>query len=787
MTSAMKFALLVTLLPLVQALPLAKRDGTEMAIQNRLGNYYEIDGIVGDYFTNLSFVINSAQDDSWVSSDQFNTNLSNTFTSFTEEFCFQDFVTDMTVSGVYGSDTVSIESLSIDSLKFGVATTNQVGYSASLGLGSSSSFIEALYNAGHISSKIVSIWLQNNRSPGKIKFGGTDSSLYSGSLTYVDLVGYETDKTNGGYFISLDTIETSSGSKLASGQTGYIDTASVLSYVPSEVLEQITNDLQASVDQNSGLWTVDCGTIETTDLSYKLVFGSTEIEVQANQLFFQESNTCYLTVTETQIDSVAVLGQSFLTSIYLVFDLDKQQVGLAQVDVDQNVVTSCSVCTQTSSSSSSTTASSSSTSSFTSSTSSTSSKSSTSFSSSSTTSSSTSSTTSSSSSSSSSSSYSSSTISSSTSSSSSTLSSSTSITYTSSSVFPKTSSSTSSSFSVSTTSVSTTSVSTTSVSSTSTTPVSTSSDTSSSSIVSTSSTPSSSSSTLPCSGSMVTTTYPTTISGGDWTTVSVVTNYVCSFAVSSFETTTDTTCTICTSTTPSPEVATVFSHESSATPQSTVISSTSTDTSSTPTTAISTTPLQTTTISSSSSSSTPESHSSTLASTWITTSTPTTPATYGTTVHTENTVIETLSCSTESAPESSSVADTVAPTTSSETPPTSTPTSEVSSATPATQSTQTITEDCSCSTSAYVSSGTTMFTVVSTYTSTNHALVTPSTSSSLPSVTESQTPRLSSLADYSFVSSSSTTSAHSVLTFAGAGVRNQVSLAAILPVLFYIL
>ncbi|KAG7884893.1 hypothetical protein KL938_001150 [Ogataea parapolymorpha] len=780
----MKFAHLVTFLPLVQALPLAKRDSTELTIQNRLGNYYEIEGVVGDYFTNLSFVINSAQDDSWVWSDQFNTNLSNTFISSTEEFCFQDFVTDMTVSGVYGSDKLFLESLGIDSLKFGVATTNQVGYSASLGLGSSSSFIEALYNAGQISSKIVSIWLQNNRSPGKIKFGGTDSSLYSGSLTYVDLISYQTDKTNGGYFISLDTIETSSGSKLASGQTGYIDTASVLSYVPSEVLGQITDDLQASVDQNSGLWTVDCGTIETTDLSYKLVFGSTAIEVQANQLFFQESDTCYLTVTETQIDGVVVLGQSFLTSIYLVLDLDKQQVGLAQVDVDQNVVTSCSLCTHSSTSSSSSLTT----------TSTSLSTSSTSTSSSSTPSSSSSSSSSSSFSSrtSSSSSHSSSSFTSSTFSSSSTLTTSTSTSFTSSSVVPKTSSPVSSSSTSSSTS-STTSTSSTpsstfssSSQSTSTTPLSTPISTNSSSIASTSSS-SSSSSTQPCSGSLVTTTYPTTISSGDWTTVSVVTNYVCSFAVSSFETTTETTCTICTSTPPSPVVVTVSSHESSATPQST-LTSTSKNTSSTLTIPTSSTsPRQVTTASSSttssiSSSSTPESHSSTLASTWITTSTPETPSTYETTVHTGNTVTETLSCSTGSATESSTV------TISSQTPSPSTLTpQEVTSVTLATQSTQTITEDCSCSTSAYVSSGSTIFTVVSTYTSTYPALVTPSTSSSLRSVSKSHAPRLSSLADYSFVSSSSTRPAQTVLTFAGAGVRNQVSLAAILPVLFYIL
>ncbi|KAG7788325.1 hypothetical protein KL910_003208 [Ogataea haglerorum] len=785
----MKFAHLITFLPLAQALPLAKRDGTELVIRNRLGNYYEIEGTVGDYFTNLSFVINSGQDDSWVSSDQFNTNLSNTFTSSTEEFCFQDFVTGMTVSGVYGSDTVSFESQDIDSLKFGVATTNQAGYSASLGLGSSSSFIEALYNAGKITSRIVSIWLQNNRSPGKINFGGTDSSLYSGSLTYVDLIGYETDKTNGGYFVSLDAIETSSGSKLASEQTGYIDTASVLSYVPSEVLRQITDDLQASVDQTSGLWTVDCGTIETTDLRYKLVFGSTEIEVQANQLFFQESSTCYLTVTETQIDGVVVLGQSFLTSIYLVFDLDKQQVGLAQVDVDKNVVTSCSLCSHSSTSSSSS-------SSLT--TPSTSSASSTTSSISTTTSSSSMSTTSSSSSFSTSynSTYSSSSLTSSTSLSSSTLTSRTSTSDTSSSTVPKTSSSRFSSTSISTTPISSVSSSTSrSFShSTSTTPALTSSSTSS---YWSTATPSSSSSTQLCSGSLVTTTYSTTISSGDWTTISVMTSYICSFAVSSFETTTQTTCTICTSTTPSPEVSTVSSHESSATPHSTVTSSTSKDLSSfltllTP----STTPLQVTTvssssslsISSSSSSSMPESHSSTLASTWITSSSPGTPPKYETTVHTENTVTDTLSCSTETAPESSAFESSVTSTSSSQAPSSSTPTpSEVTSATLATQSTQTVTEDCSCYTSVYVSSGTTIFTVVSTRTSTYPGIVISSTSSSLQSLTKSQTPRQSSLADFSLVSSSSTSSAHSVLTFAGAGVRNQLSLAAVLPVLFYVL
>ncbi|KAG7909831.1 hypothetical protein KL905_002480 [Ogataea polymorpha] len=741
----MKFAHLVTFLPLVQAFPLAKRDSTELTIQNRLGNYYEVEGVVGDYFTNLSFVINSAQDDSWVWSDQFNTNLSNTFLSSTEEFCFQDFVTDMTVSGVYGSDKVFLESLGVDSLKFGVATTNQVGYSASLGLGSSSSFIEALYNAGQISSKIVSIWLQNNRSPGKIKFGGTDSSLYSGSLTYVDLIEYQTDKTNGGYFISLDTIETSSGSKLASGQTGYIDTASVLSYVPSEVLQQITDDLGASVDQASGLWTVDCGTIETTDLSYNFVFGTTDIKVQANQLFFQESDTCYLTVTETQIDSVVVLGQSFLTSIYLVFDLDKRQVGLAQVDVDRNVVTSCSLCSH-----------------------------STTISSSSSTTTSTSSSTSSSSSPSSSSSFR-------TSSSSTFSTTSESTSLTSSSVVPRTSSPVSTSSTSATTSTSSTPSSTfrSSSQSTSTTPLSTPISTSSSSMVSTSSL-SFSSSTQPCSGSLVTTTYSTTISSSDWSTVSVVTNYVCSFAVSSFQTTTETTCTICTIPPSSPEVVIVSSHQSSATPQSTLTSITDRSTSSTQTLPTSSTaPPQVTTASSSS---TPESQSSTLASTWITTSTPETPSTYETTVHTGDTVTETQSCSTESVPESTTVS------TSSQTPSPSTFTSQKeTSVTPATQSTQTITEDCSCSTSAYVSSGNTIFTVVSTYTSAHSALVTPSTSSSLQSVSQSHAPSLSSLADYSFASSPSTTPAHTVLTFVGGGVRNQVSLAAILPVLLYIL
>jgi len=116
-------------------------------------------------------------------------------------------------------------------------------------------------------------------------------------------------------------------------------------YLPSAMVTQIASNFPATYNQEAGLYLLpDCslenynGTINFQFSNLNIVVPLSEFVVPAtddlgNPLTYQNGNpACIISVLANDVDSFAVLGDTFLRSAYVVYDLDNQQIAMAQAN-----------------------------------------------------------------------------------------------------------------------------------------------------------------------------------------------------------------------------------------------------------------------------------------------------------------------------------------------------------------------------------------------------------------------------------------------------------------------
>ncbi|KAK3313551.1 aspartic peptidase domain-containing protein [Apodospora peruviana] len=348
---------------------LRKRATVEAALDNEETLYF-INATIGTPPRSVRLHIDTGSSDLWVNTPSsklclqtsspcgfagtYTANSSSTYEYIGSYFNIS-YVDGSGASGDYVSDTVTIGQTKLDRLQFGVgySSTNSQGI---LGIGYPINEVQVgraglqpydnlpaqMVTDGLISSKAYSLWLNDlDASRGNILFGGVDTEKYEGTLQTLPI------QTSSGVFaefmITMTNVKlgdkTISQNDLALAVL--LDTGSSLTYLPNDMVETIYQQVGAQYDSDQGAAYVPCSLAqETTTISF--TFSQPTIAVEMNELVldlitssgkrptFQNGVTACLFGIAPAGSGTNVLGDTFLRSAYVVYDMDNNEISIAQ-------------------------------------------------------------------------------------------------------------------------------------------------------------------------------------------------------------------------------------------------------------------------------------------------------------------------------------------------------------------------------------------------------------------------------------------------------------------------
>lgn len=261
-------------------------------------------------------------------------------------------------SGDYVKDVLRIGGATLNGQQFGVGYTSSsqqgimgIGYAANEAIVEYQSETYAnipqhMMQAGLINTNAYSLWLNDlDASRGSILFGGVNTAKYTGSLETLPIV-----KESGVYaefVIALTSVGMNGkqGSVASNVNTAaLLDSGSSLMYLPDEVAQKIYTLTGATYSNEQSAAFIDCA-MAHNDTTIDFTFSSPTIRVPMNELvivagYQGRKEICILGISPAG-GSTPVLGDTFLRSAYVVYDLSNNEISLAQTNfnsTDNNIM-----------------------------------------------------------------------------------------------------------------------------------------------------------------------------------------------------------------------------------------------------------------------------------------------------------------------------------------------------------------------------------------------------------------------------------------------------------------
>lgn len=258
--------------------------------------------------------------------------------------------------GDYVSDTFTIGTTTLDRLQFGIGYTSS-SHQGVLGIGYQLNEVQvgragkAVYNNlpaqmvadGLIQSNAFSLWLNDlDAGTGSILFGGVDSAQYHGSLESLPVQKIEGEFIE--FLITLTEVMLGS-TAIAENQAlaVLLDSGSSLTYLPNAMAEAIYELVGAQFNSQEGAAYVPCS-LAGNSTTLNFTFSTPVISVAASelvidvsgpngeQLTFSDGTPACLFGIAPAGSSTSVLGDTFIRSAYIVFDLDNNEISIAQTN-----------------------------------------------------------------------------------------------------------------------------------------------------------------------------------------------------------------------------------------------------------------------------------------------------------------------------------------------------------------------------------------------------------------------------------------------------------------------
>jgi hypothetical protein len=276
------------------------------------------------------------------------------------------YVDGSTSEGDYISDDVTLSANNtIKGLQMGLSYKSTGGVGV-MGLGYSTNeaaatlypnIIDLMVTQGLINRRAYSLYLDTRSSTtGTVLFGGLDTAKFIGVLSILPLQPRRTADINS-FTITMSSLSAGTVDSLASLTSSFftlpilLDSGTTLTYLPDALVSAIVNLLGAYDDslQSGNIW-VDCALIDDhPDFVFSYQFGGSSgpriqvplrdviyaIPQRYQQYFnFPWQTTCYLGILGAGTTDYYILGQSFLRSAYVVYDIDNNEVAIAQAKFD---------------------------------------------------------------------------------------------------------------------------------------------------------------------------------------------------------------------------------------------------------------------------------------------------------------------------------------------------------------------------------------------------------------------------------------------------------------------
>ncbi|KAI6037555.1 aspartic peptidase domain-containing protein [Pisolithus marmoratus] len=273
------------------------------------------------------------------------------------------------VRGTVAKDTVSCGGFTIPTQELMAATTvvNNLlppGVSGIMGLGfqtisalQATPFWQALYNANMLTEPLLGFYLQRwitsstiiaDAPGGSFTIGGTNTSLYTGNIEYIDMPSGSTPS----YWLQqISTITVQGKSLQVSSSQGLaaIDTGTTLIGGPSSIVSQIWSAVPGAEPlsgQYAGMYAFPC----TTSVTASISFGGTTWPISSDDMNLGEIGTsaggtlmCVggifdvgSTVGTGSGVPAWIVGDTFLKNVYTVFRANPPSVGFAALATGLN-------------------------------------------------------------------------------------------------------------------------------------------------------------------------------------------------------------------------------------------------------------------------------------------------------------------------------------------------------------------------------------------------------------------------------------------------------------------
>jgi hypothetical protein len=244
------------------------------------------------------------------------------------------------VDGYFSTDSVTLGGLTAKKVSFGEITTEDglsfvaaqfdgicgMAYQ-SISVDNEIPFFYYLVNQGLIQQNLFSVYLtQQAGSQGSVMIlGGTDSTYYTGNITYVPLLQEDY------YMVNIDNLTfngtaygktnmwgiVDTGTSLLVGNPGWI--ASLLEAFPGTVTCDMINSLPPII----------------------VTLGGTQFSIPASSYILDVEGQCILGVMSLEFPSTfpdtMILGDVFIRSFYTIFDIGNNRLGFAQAAANPTV------------------------------------------------------------------------------------------------------------------------------------------------------------------------------------------------------------------------------------------------------------------------------------------------------------------------------------------------------------------------------------------------------------------------------------------------------------------
>ncbi|KAK4175965.1 aspartic peptidase domain-containing protein [Triangularia setosa] len=347
---------------------LRKRGSVEVDLDNQKTLYF-INGTVGTPPISLRLHLDTGSSDLWVNTASsslclqpsapckyagtYSANSSSTY-EYVGSWFNISYVDGSGASGDYVSDTVTLGDAALNRLQFGIGYSSNnaqgilgIGYPVNeVQVGRAemkpyNNFPAQMVAEGLIQTNAYSLWLNDlDANTGSILFGGVDTEKFIPPLYSLPV-----ESEAGVYAEFMITL-----TKLALGSAQIsddlalavlLDTGSSLTYLPDSMVQDIFNLVNAQYDPNSNAAYVPCSLANDNSTLLSFTFTSPTINVEMNELvldlvtssgkrpvFSDGTEACLFGIAPAG-EGTNVLGDTFLRSAYVVYDLENNEISLA--------------------------------------------------------------------------------------------------------------------------------------------------------------------------------------------------------------------------------------------------------------------------------------------------------------------------------------------------------------------------------------------------------------------------------------------------------------------------